>query len=263
MPFNRNRFKRTELMLGSMAMDRLEQACVTVIGLGAVGSHAVEALARSGIGRLRLVDFDVITITNFNRQLLAVEPNMGLPKTLAAMERVKQINPDINVERFDTFCHKETFGAVFPPTHGDTTHSPPGNPPLHVVIDAIDSLNPKVNILFELVTRSIPVVSSMGAARRMDPCAVRTGDISVTAGCPLARSVRKRLRRRGIGSGIQCVYSGETVHKDTLSPDIEDNYLNGGRPRNPMGSLSMISGIFGYTAALESMKIILGDIVKW
>lgn len=247
MTFNKEKFKRTELLLGATAMDKLEKSCITVIGLGAVGSHAVEALARSGVGTLRIVDFDAVGISNFNRQLLAVAPNVGRLKTDAARERLLQINPDMTVEVFNTLCHKETFDEVFAS-------------PTDVVVDAIDSLNPKVNILFEMVQRGIRVVSSMGAARRMDPTAITTGDISKTMACPLARSVRKRLRRMGITSGIHTVFSTEIVEKKSVSHETEANFFDSGRERNPMGSLSMISGIFGYIAALEALKMVLnGD----
>ena len=257
MPFNREKFKRTELMLGSNAMDGLEASAVTVIGLGAVGSHAIEALARSGIGTLRIVDFDIISISNFNRQLLAVEENIGRKKTTAAYDRLKQINPDMQVEIFDTFCHADTFDDVF------SELVPPHSSSPHVVIDAIDCLNPKVNILFELVQRQMAVVSCMGAARRTDPGAIQTGDISKTLGCPLAKSVRKRLRRRGVDTGIHCVFSTEIARKESVSVEVEENYLSEGRPRNPMGSLSMLSGIFGYIAALEAIKILLQNKFEW
>lgn len=242
--FNREKFKRTELLLGPEAMDRLEQATATVIGLGAVGSHAIEALARSGIGTLRIVDFDAIGFSNFNRQLLAVESNIGRLKTDAARDRLQQINPEMTIQVFNTLCHKDTFQEVF-------------SEPTDVVVDAIDSLNPKVNILYELLQNKIHVISSMGAARRMEPEKIKVGDISETMGCPLAKSVRKRLRRMGIDRGVHCVYSTEVVKKESVSPIQETNFFDSGRLRNPMGSLSMISGIFGYIAALEALKIIL------
>lgn len=268
-------------MLGSAVMDRLESSSVTVVGLGAVGSHAIEALARSGIGTLRIVDFDVLSISNFNRQLLAVEKNVGRKKIDAAYDRLKAINPDMNIKTFDTFCHADTFDDIFgdlsipsDPSHFhesnlsdtkqsallDVTEKRPTN---HVVIDAIDCLNPKVNILYELVQRKMNVVSCMGAARRTDPRAIQTGDISESSGCPLAKSVRKRLRRRGIQQGIHSVFSTEMAKKESVAMDVEENYLNEGRPRNPMGSLSMISGIFGYIAALEAIKILLKEIYEW
>ena len=182
-----------------------------------------------------------------NRQLLAIESNLGKLKTDAARERLLQINPDITVEVFNTLCHKDTFDEVF-------------SSPTDVVVDAIDSLNPKVNILFELVRRNMRVVSSMGAARRMDPSAITTGDISETTACPLARVVRKRLRRMGVHTGIHTVYSTEIVEKASVSGETEANFLDSGRERNPMGSLPMISGIFGYVAALEALKMIINNL---
>lgn len=241
MKFSRERFKRTELLLGREAMERLEQCTITVVGLGAVGSHVIEALARSGVGTIRIVDFDAIGESNFNRQLLAVEPNLGRLKTEVAEERLKQINPEMRVESFNLMCHRETFDMIF-------------EKKTDIVVDAIDSLNPKVNLLYELVSNKIDVISCMGAARKMDPSKITTGDISSTLYCPLARSVRKRLRRRGVEKGIVCVYSTEVVEKDTVSDILEPNYMGEGRLRNPMGSLSMISGIFGYVAALEALK---------
>ncbi|MEA1967296.1 MAG: tRNA threonylcarbamoyladenosine dehydratase [Thermodesulfobacteriota bacterium] len=238
------KFKRTELLLGTGAMDILANCCITVVGLGAVGSHVIEALARTGVGTLRIVDFDEIGISNFNRQLLAVESNIGMLKIDAAKERLLQINPDMKVEKFNRLCHKETFDEIFA-EHTD------------VVIDAIDSLNPKVNLLYELVHRKIDVVSSMGAARRVDPGEIKVGDISETNSCPLARSVRKRLRRMDVHKGIVCVYSTEVVSSDTVSKTTEENFFDSGRERNPMGSLSMLSGIFGYIAALEAVKKVL------
>ena len=244
MVFNREKFKRTELLLGKDAMDRLEHCNITVVGLGAVGSHAIESLARTGVGTLRIVDFDAIGQSNFNRQLLALEPNIGRLKTDAAEERLKQINPAMGVEKFNLLCHKDSFDEIF-------EHK------TDVVIDAIDSLNPKVNLLFHLVQQNIDVISCMGAARKIDPTKITTGDLSTTLYCPLARSVRKRLKRMGVERGIHCVYSTEVVEKDTVSHTMEPNYLEAGRLRNPMGSLSMISGIFGYIAALEALKRIL------
>ncbi|HKK91286.1 MAG TPA: tRNA threonylcarbamoyladenosine dehydratase [Desulfobacteraceae bacterium] len=241
---NPEKFKRTELLLGKRAMEILAGSCVTVVGLGAVGSHVIEALARSGIGTLRLVDFDEIGLSNFNRQLLAVESTVGKFKVDAAEERLMAINPDMGVEKFNRLCHRENFDEVF-------------DRPTTLVVDAVDSLNPKVNLLHDLLQRNIPVVSSMGAARRMDPAAIQVGDISQTSGCPLARSVRKRLRRMGVDRGITCVYSTEIADRGSVLETTEANFFDSGRERNPMGSLAMVTGMFGYTAALEALKKML------
>ena len=209
-----------------------------------MGSHVVEALARCGVGTLRIVDFDEISMSNFNRQLFAIEPNLGKLKTQAALERIQQIDPGINVEVFNTLCHADTFDEVF------------ANP-TDVIVDAIDSLNPKVNILYEAVTRKIKIVSSMGAARKIDPSKITTGDISKTIMCPLAKFVRKRLRNRGINKGVHCVYSTELISKNTIAEDTEENFLKTGRKRRPVGSLPMITGIFGYVAANEALKMVV------
>ena len=241
---NSERHKRTELLLGAKAIEKLHQANITVIGLGAVGSHVVEALARCGVGTLRIVDFDEISESNFNRQLYAIEPNLGRRKTEAAEERINQIDPGIKVEVFNTLCHVDTFDEVFAD-------------PTDVIVDAIDSLNPKVNILYEAVTRKMKIVSCMGAARKVDPLKITTGDISKTKMCPLAKFVRKRLRNRGIYKGVHCVYSTELISKATVADETEENFYKSGRERRPIGSLPMITGIFGYVAANEALKMIV------
>lgn len=242
---NSERHKRTELLLGREAVEKLHQTNITVVGLGAVGSHVVEALARCGVGTLRIVDFDEISESNFNRQLYAIEPNLGRLKTVAAAERIKQIDPGITVEVFNVLCHADTFDEIFAE-------------PTDIIVDAIDSLNPKVNLLYEAVTRGMPIVSSMGAARKVDPTKITTGDIAKTKMCPLAKFVRKRLRNRGIYKGIHCVYSTERISKETVSEKTEPNFYKSGRERKPIGSLPMITGIFGYVAANEALKIVVG-----
>jgi len=241
---NSERHKRTELLLGSEAIEKLHKSNITIIGLGAVGSHVVEALARCGVGTIRIVDFDEISESNFNRQLYAIEPNLGKRKTQAALERIKQIDPGINVEVFNTLCHADTFDEVF------------ANP-TDVIVDAIDTLNPKVNILYEAVTRNIKIVSCMGAGRKVDPTKITTADISKTKMCPLAKFVRKRLRNRGIYTGVHCVYSMELISKDTIAEETEENFYKSGRERRPIGSLPMITGIFGYVAANEALKMVV------
>jgi len=241
---NSERHKRTELLLGKEAVEKLHQTNITIVGLGAVGSHVVEALARCGVGTLRIVDFDEISESNFNRQLFAIEPNLGRLKTEAAAERIQQIDPGIKVEIFNTLCHADTFDEIF------------ANP-TDVIVDAIDSLNPKVNLLFEAVTRQMSIISCMGAARKVDPTKITTGDISKTKMCPLAKFVRKRLRNRGIYSGIHCVYSTEKISKDTVADDTEPNFYKSGRERKPIGSLPMITGIFGYVVANEALKMVV------
>lgn len=246
-----DRFRRITLMLGDDACGRLRQARVTIVGLGAVGGYALEGLARSGVGNLRLVDFDVVTASNINRQLLALSSTIGRGKCEVARERVLDINPDCNVEAIAGFIDGENVIDLV------------GESP-DLVIDAIDALNPKVQLLASLRTREIPVISCLGAALRFDPSRVRTGALESVNGCPLGRSVKNRLRRQGVPVDIPCVYSIEPLPRPLpLAPpsSITDENLgiNRGRARNTLGSLPTITGIFGLTAANVAIKMLIGS----
>lgn len=236
------RFSRTRRFLGDEKFGLLQEAMVTIVGLGAVGGYATEGLARAGIGRLRLVDFDTIQPSNINRQILALDSTIGHDKVELAKERIKLINPQCQVEALCLFASEETLDEILSPRP-------------HVLIDAIDALNPKIQLLVAAHERQIITFSSMGAALRTDPSKVRTGDIMSSSQCPLAKHVRNRLRRRGIEGGINCVYSTERVHFDyQLPPKTEGSanpYEERGRERNVLGSLPTVTGIFGLTLANE------------
>ena len=234
-------FQRTEQLLGREALSRIRRAFVVVVGLGAVGGMACEALARAGIGRLRLVDHDTIRPSNLNRQILAVRDTIGRKKTEVAENRIRSIAPDCRIETLDAFVHADTLEQVLA-----------GGP--DVVIDAIDSLNPKIELVAELIRRNQTAISSMGAALRIDPTKIRIGDLADITHCPLASFLRKRLRRRGIEPHISCVYSSEEtrlLHRDAVFPpdETEVHVQKQGRRRASLGSLPTITGIFGLTAA--------------
>lgn len=232
-------------------MQRLERAQVAVAGLGAVGSYAVEGLARAGVGRLRLVDFDVVKPSNLNRQLYALTSTVGLPKVDLAVARVRDLNPDCDVEGLPLFVHVDTLDRVL------------AGPP-DLVVDAIDSLNPKVELISAAISRQIPLVSSMGAARRTDPALVRTGPFREAQGCRLARMVRRRLRRRQLPLDFRCVYSVEPMALALESPDEMDraDAIGSGRPRRLLGSLPTLTGIIGLTIAHEALRILLGGSLR-
>lgn len=239
------RFSRIQRLLGQERFKRLQSRTVTVVGLGAVGGYVVEGLARAGISNLRLIDFDTIQPTNINRQILALESTLGMLKAVAAKERVLAINPSCNVEALPIFTAEETLDTILEPAPD-------------LLIDAIDSLNPKVQLLVGAYERKIPTLSSMGAALRTDPTKVRIADIFSTTNCPLAKHVRKRLRRRGVDRGISCVYSFEKVDFDYTQPneDVqvgETPHSDRGRERNVLGSLPTVTGIFGLTLANEAI----------
>jgi len=240
-----DRFSRTELLIGKEALDKLRRSRVAVFGLGAVGSYAVEALARAGVGHLRLVDCDCIRPGNINRQLYALESTLNMPKSEVARQRVLDINPACEVEALQEFVSKKNMDAIL-------------RKPLDAVVDAIDSLTPKVELLAACVAAGIPIISSMGAATRLDPSMIRVDDISGTDVCPLARFVRKRLRRKGISRGITCIYSLEEARNvSAATAGDEPAVCERGRQRRTIGSLSYITGIFGLLAAGEALKVLV------
>ncbi len=237
--------ERTGLLLGDAAMERLARARVCVVGLGAVGSYAVEALARSGIGWFRLVDFDEIKASNVNRQLFALRSTLGRPKAEVARERVLDINPDCRVEAVRRFATAEAMEELL---GGGVT----------LVVDAIDSLNPKVDLIEAGVKRGLPVYSALGAATRTDLGAVDFDRLFNTKVCPLGRLVRKRLRRRGIHDGdVWSVYSRELRNPDAVREREEGEEEGGeseyrrGRDRRVLGSLATVTGVFGLRLAHE------------
>lgn len=243
-------FIRTKQLLGNTHFRLFQEKSVTIVGLGAVGGHAMEALVRAGIKKIKLIDFDTIQPSNINRQLLATNETIGIPKVEAARKRIKSINPHCQVEKAQLFvCEEEIEKIVLPKSD--------------LIIDAIDSLNPKTQLLHTVYNHSIPVISSMGAALRTDPLSIHYGDLFKTKNCPLAKHLRKRLRRRGVDNYIPAVYSTEKVDPHYQYQESEDSenfdnkpanlYSDRGRKRNILGSLPTITGIFGLTIANKAI----------
>jgi len=232
-----DRLKRTRMLLGEDGVSRLQQASVMVVGLGAVGGYALEALARAGVGHLILVDFDTFDASNINRQILALTSTVGQKKTAVAKQRVQDINPDCRVEVVDTFVNADTLPDLL-------------NRPLDYVIDAIDALNPKCCLIESLYEKQIPFISSMGAALKSDPSCIKTGKLSASKNCGLAKFIRKRLRKRGLEiSRINCVFSDEQVVLPETALSLENEAPDCGRQRHTLGSLPTITAIFGLTMA--------------
>ena len=229
--------------LGQEGFQRLRRARVAVVGLGGVGCHAAVALARSGIGSLLLVDFDLVTETSLNRNPLLAPGDVGAAKADVLAARLSADCPHTACKSMKEFFHPEMAVAVLEPAPD-------------LVVDAIDSVNPKTALLEECVLRGIAVVSSMGASGRSDPSSVRVGDVMESTGCPLARQLRKRLRKRGVDGGIRCVWSVESDTRGPLEPDRQDRILRRGRERNRLPSLITMPGIFGYACAAEAVNAI-------
>lgn len=229
------RFTRTVDLYGSAGFARIRAAAVTVVGLGGVGSHAALALARSGIGELHLIDFDQVTESSLNRLTAAGPDDVGHPKVDVVARHLAATCADTRVRASAAFFQAEAAARLLAP-------------PCDLVVDAIDSLNPKVALLAHCAGRGLAVVSSMGAAGRRDVASVRVDDISATRGCPLARRVRRLLRLAGVATGVTCVYSIEPG-AGPLDPDEEEPPGGSGRVRRRLPSSIALPGIFGYALA--------------
>ncbi|HOT27855.1 MAG TPA: tRNA threonylcarbamoyladenosine dehydratase [Candidatus Ozemobacteraceae bacterium] len=243
------RFYRTELLIGPDALKKLEGAHVAVFGMGGVGSYAVEGLARAGVGHLTLVDFDTIGRTNLNRQIMALESTIGRPKVDAMGDRVLDINPACVVERHQVFFDREQIAGLL-------------QRPYSLVIDAIDSFNPKITLMVETVKAGLPLLSAMGAAAKIDPTRVKACDISETTICPFARRIRKRLRSFGIERGITVISSVEPpimpYHPDEIPGERREVTLTRGRPRMIQGSIGYMTAIFGMMLAGVAVQRLTG-----
>ncbi|OPX30406.1 MAG: hypothetical protein B1H09_04985 [Gemmatimonadaceae bacterium 4484_173] len=232
-----NRFKRVAEYYGQEGFARIRNARILIAGLGGVGSHCAAALARTGIGSLVLVDFDSITESSLNRNPVVAGESVGISKSEALSNSLQALCPDTEYIPVELFITEETL------------QNPGFLKGSQLVADAIDSLNPKTQLLQYCVQKGVPVFSSMGASGRSDPSRIKTGDISETTGCHLARMVRKYLKRRGISTGVSCVWSTEQAIKP-LPPDENEPRLDTrGRVRNTLPGIITMPGIFGYALA--------------
>jgi len=227
--------ERTRLLIGATGYAALRRAHVLVVGLGGVGSFAAEALARAGIGRLTLLDHDHVGASNLNRQLLALRDTVGQPKVAVMAARIAQIDPEIELTLQDTFLRPENLASTLPMTSVD------------YVLDCIDSIYCKAALVQYCQQQAIPVFSSMGAGGRLDPTQVRVGPLAHTEICPLAREMRKRLRRLGAHLDYPVVYSLETPRKGTEHQPLDSPVP--GRARSINGTISYLPAMFGLTAA--------------
>jgi tRNA threonylcarbamoyladenosine dehydratase len=195
-----HQFSRTELAIGPEGLEKLKNSTVAVLGIGGVGSIAAEALARSGVGRIVMIDKDVVDITNINRQIHALMTTIGQPKADLMRDRIKLINPECDAVSLRMFYTEETCEELF-------------KFPLDYVIDASDTISYKIHLIKECLIRNVPMISSMGAANKMDPTKFQVADISQTSMDPIARVIRQKLRKEGIKRGVKVVFSTELPMK--------------------------------------------------
>lgn len=234
-------FERTHILLGDEGIERLQNSHVFLAGMGGVGSFTAEALARMGVGKMTLVDHDVVSASNLNRQLVALHSTVGRLKAEVMAERIQDIHPQCEVELITTFLTPDAMPETL-------------STPYTAVIDAIDSMSSKVALLEVAWRNEMAVFSSMGAGGKLDPTQVRAGDLMQTSICKLARQLRSHLRKRGVGSGIQTVYSLEPP-----IPPLPPEPVSRGRARAVNGTVSYMPSIFGLTLAGLVINHIVGD----
>lgn len=233
---------RTKLILGQDAFERVSQAHVLVVGLGGVGGIAAEMIARAGVREMTLVDGDTFDITNRNRQIGALISTAGRSKVAVMAERLHDINPDLILHTHETYLEGEKIPALLTAA------------PYTCVLDAIDSVTPKVQLLQNCVTHALPVVSCMGSGARLDPEVIRCVDIAKTTHCPLARVVRGMLRKVGIEKGIRVIYSPE----DPVPGSVVDSTDAGPHKRSITGTISYMPNLFGCHCAAAVIRMIAG-----
>lgn len=240
-----DQYSRTQLLLGADGLEKLRNARVAVFGLGGVGGYAVEALARSGIGQLDLIDDDAINVTNLNRQVLALHSTIGMPKVEAAKQRILDIDPTIQVRTYQTFYLPETAGE-FDFSMYD------------YVVDAIDTVTGKLELIAQAKSAGVPIISCMGTGNKLDPADFRVSDISKTRGCALARIMRKECAKRGI-KGVKVVWSEELPQETQMSPEeFQEAQREGSSRRALPGSTAFVPGVAGLIMAGEVIRDLSG-----
>ena len=230
---------RTEIILGEKGLLKLNTSNVLVVGLGGVGSYAAEMICRAGVGSMTIVDGDNVHVSNRNRQLPALKSTDGLPKAVVMGQRLKDINPELNLTVIQEYIKDERMIEILEPGYD-------------YVVDAIDTLSPKIFLIYHSLRRNLPVVSSMGAGGKFDPAMITVSDISDTTNCPLARILRKRLHRLGIYEGLKAVYSPEAVDKSkVISTPGELNKAS------VVGTISYMPAAFGIACA----SVVIRDLI--
>ena len=229
-------FSRTGILLGEAAVRKLNKARVAVFGIGGVGGYTVEALARCGVGQLDLIDSDTVSVSNINRQILATHSSVGKLKVEVAKARILDINPECSVRTYPIFYLPET-AQQFDFTQYD------------YIVDAIDTVTGKLQLVERAVAAGTPIICSMGTGNKLDPSAFMVSDISKTSMCPLARIMRKELKKRGIHH-LKVVYSQE----EALTPDVDPEELARTGKRQIPGSVAFVPGAAGLILAGEVVK---------
>ena len=231
---------RTELILGSEGLQKLKASNILVVGLGGVGAYAAEMICRAGAGSMTIVDGDIINPSNRNRQLPALKSTEGLAKAAVLGGRLKDINPDLNLKVIQEYIKDERMVEII-------------DDGFDYIVDAIDTLSPKIFLIYHSLQRKFPVVSSMGAGGKFDPTRICISDISETTNCSLARILRKRLHKLGIREGFTAVYSSEPIDKNKI---VATNGLQ--NKASIVGTISYMPAAFGIACASVVIRDLAG-----
>ena len=234
-----NQFSRTEILLGAAALEKLNKSRVIIFGIGGVGGYVAEALARSGVGKIDIIDKDTVSLTNINRQIIALHSTIGKAKVEVMKERILDINPDCQVKTFQCFYLPETKN-LFDFKNYD------------YVVDAVDTVTAKIQLIVEAKEAGVPIISSMGAGNKLDPTRFELADISETSVCPLARVMRQECKKRGI-KGVKVLYSKEKPVTSKLSESEKKSAEQKGNGLAP-GSIAFVPSVAGLIIAGEVIK---------
>ncbi len=231
--------ERTHILIGDEGLERLQSATVAVIGLGGVGAYAAEMLCRAGVGKLILLDSDTVSVSNKNRQLIALDSTVGKLKIEVLAARLKDINPAVELELVGEYLEEETVGNIL------------GKYKIDFLVDAIDTLSPKIGLIRYCVENGIKHVSSMGSGAKFDVTAVRIKDLSKSFNCPLAYILRKKLRKVGISKGFDVVFSEELPDREAIIPMEERN------KKSQVGTISYLPAVFGCACAQCAIEFLI------
>lgn len=233
--------ERTELLLGTEKLDILNRAHILVVGVGGVGAYAAEMIVRAGVGSITIADADKVSESNINRQLVALHSTIGREKCDILAERLKDINPELNITVVNRFIKDDETDALLDSAKFD------------YVVDAIDTLSPKLALIKGALDRGIPLVSSMGAGAKTDPTLMEIKDIAKTHHCPLAHMLRKRLHKIGIKRGFWAVFSPEPIREGAMILCEEQN------KKSNVGTISYIPALFGIGCASVVVRDLIGE----
>lgn len=238
--------ERTGMLLGDARLAALETKCVAVIGLGGVGAFAAEMVVRAGVGRMVILDSDCVSLTNKNRQLLALESTLGRPKTEVLRERLLDINPALQLTVIDSYLDEKNVAELLPEG-------------IDFLIDAIDTLAPKLALIRHCMENHIPLVSSMGSGAKYDMTRIRITDLSKSFNCPLAYIVRKKLRKMGITKGFKVVFSEELPDENAIVEMTPAEQAEVSNKKSQVGTISYLPASFGCACAQAAIQYLIKE----